>query len=128
MYTPPESNAYIFVLRPNGELRSYLTYDTIDRLYIDNRKIIDAKWQKQRNLKDMFYNLVRDISEGEQQIANRKHYYIAMDNSGNLISLPLMFTTFSIPSFRNKAMCQKAIKRTKRKFTPEELNIIFNDI
>lgn len=128
MYTPPESNAYTFVLRPNGELRSYLTYDIIDRLYFDNRKVIDASWQKQRNLKDMYYNLIRDISEGDQPVANRTHYYIAMDNKGKLVSLPLMFTAFSIPSFRNKAMCQKAIQRTKRKFTPEELNIIFNDI
>ena len=127
-YIPPESNAYTFVLRPNGELRNYVTYDTIDRLYIDNCKIIDARWQRIRNLKDLCYKLVWDISEGESPAPNRIHFYVAMNEKKELVPVPLMFNAFSIPSFKSKTICKKAIKRIRNHFNEKELWDIFNDI
>ena len=127
-YKPIESNAFTFVLYPSGDLRGYKTYDVIERLYYDERKIIDSKWQKNRNLKDVCYKMLFDISEGEQPAPNKVHYYIAMDSTGMLKCLPLRFNAFNIPSFKNKIICLKAIRRIQNKFTKQEIIEIFKNI
>lgn len=127
MYKAPESTSYTFVIRPNGELRSYLDKEVLMSLYQDDRVLVDSEWAKKDTLKKRFKSLVFKYALDSQNPQSNKYYwYIGMDSKNKLVPIPFLFPTFSLTCFKNKATCLKAIEKAENNFTSKELYTIFH--
>ena len=128
-YTPPESTSYAFVLRPNGELRSYVTHEVLSRLFQDSSVVIDPLWSKKDYLKHAIKQAVFLFAEDDDHPATVKyHWYIGMNENSRLVPIPFAYRSFNLSSFKSKCCCLKAIKKLEKKFSQDDLRLVFCDI
>lgn len=127
-YTPPESTSYSFVLRPNGELRSYATREVLLNLFQDSGVVIDPLWSKKDYLKRAIKQTVFLLAEDDDHPATVKyHWYIGMNDKYQLVPIPFIYRSFNLSSFKSKHCCLKAIKKLEQKFSIKELKLVFCD-
>lgn len=128
MYRKIESKKNVFVIKHNGDVIAYHSKDCLDYLFYNENIILNAKTQKNQNIKEIFYDRVSEFSIPDEELEYSDQFYLAYDLINDSIKiLPLSFSLFKIPRFDSRENAQKAINIAYLDFNQKQRTIIFTE-